>query len=98
VTQALVPSFFGHAVSAHVELKRPALDEALAAWRDAPGVSVTVDPEIGATLDAPEGPGILVARVDDVGASTIRIWALGSEAGASAAARAIALSAEAGVL
>jgi len=98
LSQALVPSFFGHAVAAHVDLARLGLDEALAAWRDAPGVEVAADPETGATLDAPEGPGLLVARVDAVGASTLRVWALGSEAGATAAARAIAVGAAAGVL
>jgi len=98
VSHALVPSFFGHAVAAHVDLARLGRDEALAAWRDAPGVEVAADPETGALLSAPEGPGLLVARVDAVGALTLRIWALGSEAGATAAARAIACGVEAGVL
>ena len=98
VSLALVPSFFGHAVAAHLDLAGPGREEALAAWRDAPGVNIAVDEETGTTLDAPEGPGILLARVDVVGPSTLRIWALGSEAGATAAARAIAVGVEAGAL
>jgi hypothetical protein len=98
LSQALVPSFFGHALAVHVDLAGLGRDEALAAWRDAPGVSVAADPETGATLDAPDVPGLLVARVDAVGALTLRVWALGSEAGANAAARAIAVGVEAGVM
>jgi aspartate-semialdehyde dehydrogenase len=98
LSQALVPSFFGHAVAAHVTLARLGREEALAAWRDAPGIDVSVDPGIGATLDAPEEPGLLVSRVDAVGASALRVWALGSEAGATAAARAITVGVAAGVL
>ena len=98
LSQALVPSFFGHAVAAHIDLTRPGRDEALAAWRGAPGVQVADDPGTGATLDAPDGPGLMVVRADEVGGSMLRVWALGSEAGATAAARAIAAGVEAGVL
>jgi len=98
LSQALVPTFFGHAVAAQIECARFARDEAVAALRAAPGVTVAADPDTGSTLDAPEEPGVLVARVDAVGPSTLSLWALGSEAGATAAARAIAVAAEAGVL
>lgn len=98
VSFALVPLFYGHAIAAHVDLARPGLDGALAAWREASGVSLAVDPDTGATLDAPEGAGILLARVDVIGASTLRVWAVGSEAGAVAAERAIACGVAAGVL
>lgn len=98
VSQALVPTFFGHAVAAHIELARFGRDAALAAWAAAQGVAIAADAETGATLDAPEGPGLLVARVDEIAGSTLRVWALGSEAGASAAACAIAAGVAAGVL
>jgi aspartate-semialdehyde dehydrogenase len=98
LSQALVPSFFGHAVAAHVELARPGREEAIAAWREAPGVELAEDPDTGTTLDAPETPGLLVARVDAIGPSTLSVWALGSEAGATAAGRAIEVAVAAGVL
>jgi aspartate-semialdehyde dehydrogenase len=98
VSQALVPTFFGHAVAAHVDLAHSGCPEALAAWRAAPGVDIADDPEAGATLDAPEGSGLLIARLDAIAPSTLRVWALGSEAGAAAAAGAIAAGIEAGVL
>ena len=56
------------------------------------------DPDTGTTLDATEEPGLLVARLDAVGPSTLSVWALGSEAGATAAARALAVAVDAGVL
>jgi aspartate-semialdehyde dehydrogenase len=95
---ALAPLFFGHAVAAHVDLARPGREHALAAWRAQPGVEIAMEPESGATLDAPEGPKLLVARVDAAGPSSLRVWAVGSEAGATAAAQAIAVGVEAGVL
>jgi aspartate-semialdehyde dehydrogenase len=98
LSQALVPSFFGHAIAAHVDLARHGRSEALAAWRAAPGIEIAADAKTGATLDAPEGSGLLVARVDATGGSTLRVWALGSEAGATAAARAIAAGVASGVL
>lgn len=98
LSQALVPAFFGHAIAAHVDLARRGPDEALAALRETPGVEIAVDSETGAALDAPEGPGLLVARMDAVADSTVRAWALGSEAGATAAARAVAVGVEAGVV
>jgi aspartate-semialdehyde dehydrogenase len=98
VSQALVPTFFGHAIAAHVELARPARNEALAAWRAAAGVALASDPDVGATLDAPERPGLLIARVDGEPGSALRVWALGSEAGPAAAAAAIEAAAAAGVL
>ena len=98
LSQALVPSFFGHAVAVHVDLARCGVEEALAAWRQSAGVEIADDPETGATLDAPEGSGLLVARVDAIAGSTLRVWALGSEAGATAAGYAIAAGIEAGVL
>lgn len=98
LSMALVPLFFGHAVAAHIDLAGPGRREALDAWRAAPGVEVADEPESGATLDAPEGPKLLVARVDAVGPSSLRVWAVGSEAGVAAATRAIAVGVEAGVL
>jgi len=98
VSQVLVPTFFGHAVSAQIDLARPGRDEAIAALRAAPGVTVASDPDTGTTLDAPEEPGLLVARIDAVGPSTLSVWALGSEAGVMAAGRAIAVASAAGAL
>ena len=95
---ALVPSFFGHAIAAHIDLAHLGREEALEAWRGAPGVKIAADPDIGATLDAPESPGLLIARTDAIAPSTLKVWALGSEVGATAAARAIAAGIEAGVL
>jgi aspartate-semialdehyde dehydrogenase len=97
-SQSLVPLFFGHAIAAHIELTHLGRDEALATWRAAPDVAIADDPEVGATLDAPESPGLLVARVDETAEATLRVWALGSEAGATAAARAIAAGVAAGIL
>ena len=98
VSQAIVPLFFGHAIAAHVDLAHLGCAEALAAWRAAPDVAISGDPDSGATLDAPEGSGLLVSRVEAMAGSTLRVWALGSEAGAAAAARAIAAGVEAGLL
>jgi hypothetical protein len=98
LSQALVPLFFGHAIAAHVDLVHPGCSEALAAWRAAPDIEIADDPETGATLDAPETSGLLVARVDAIADATLRVWALGSEAGATAAARAVAAGVAAGVL
>jgi aspartate-semialdehyde dehydrogenase len=98
LSQALVPSFFGHAVAAHLDLAHSGRAEALAAWRAAPGIEIAADPDAGATLDAPESAGLLITRTDEIAPRTLRVWALGSEAGAAAAAGAIAAGIEAGVL
>lgn len=98
LTQALVPSFYGHAITIHAECPRGGRAEVIAALRKASGVSVSDDAEIGSTLDAPEEPGLLVVRVDPAGPSTLAVWALGAEAGAIAAERAIAVAVDAGVL
>jgi len=98
LSQALVPTFYGHAVAVHVDLDRLDRDGAIAALRAAPGVTVAADPDSGTTLDAPEEPGLTVARLDAVDPSTLSVWALGSEAGATAAACAIAVAVDAGVL
>lgn len=98
VSQALVPIFFGHALAAHLELPRAGREEALAAWKSAGDVELAVDSEIGATLDAPERPGLLISRVEAAGDGMLRVWALGSEAGATAAGHAIEASVAAGVL
>jgi aspartate-semialdehyde dehydrogenase len=98
LSQALVPVFFGHAIAVHVELVRAGRAEALAAWGAAPGVEVATDQDTGATLDAPDASGIVVSRVDQVGDTTLRVWALGSEAGPTAAARALAAAIDAGIL
>jgi aspartate-semialdehyde dehydrogenase len=90
LTVALVPLFFGHAISAHLELARHGRDEAWEAWRAAPDVAIAGDPDCGATLDAPEGAGLLICRADAVAPRILRVWALGSEAGATAAARGVA--------
>ena len=95
---ALVPLFFGHAVAAHIDLVEPAYEQALATWRATPGLEFAADADTGATLDAPEGPRCLIARVDAPGPSSLRVWAVGSEAGAASAGRAIAVAAEAGIL
>lgn len=98
LSQALVPSFFGHGIAAHLGLSRPSRDEALAAWAAAPGVQLATDPDIGATLDAPESEALMITRVDLGDASALRVWALGSESGPAAAGAAIAAGAAAGVL
>jgi len=98
LSQVLVPVFFGHAIAVHVDLVHLGCSEALAAWREAADVEVSADQDTGATLDAPEGSGILVSRIDAIAGSTLRVWALGSEAGAAAAARAIAAGVDAGIL
>ena len=97
-SQSLVPLFFGHGIAAHVELAGGDRDRALAAWRAAPEVAIAVDPEVGATLDAPESSGVLIARVDTTTGSGLSIWALGSEAGVAAAGRALAVGVASGVL
>jgi aspartate-semialdehyde dehydrogenase len=98
VSQALVPTFYGHAIAAHIELARPGRAEALAAWRAASGLDVASDPEVGATLDAPDRPALVIARVDADPGSALRVWAIGSEAGPVAAASAVEAAAAAGVL
>ena len=98
LSQALVPLFFGHAIAVHVDLARPGYDEVLVAWRGAKDVEIDLGPDSGATLDAPEGSGILISRVDALTDSTLRIWALGSAAGEVAAASAIAVGVDAGLL
>jgi aspartate-semialdehyde dehydrogenase len=97
LSQLLVPAFFGHGIAAHLTLERPARDEVLAAWTADPRVRIATDPDVGATLDAPEGEGLLITRVDAAGGD-LRIWALGSESGPAAAAVAIAAGAAAGVV
>jgi aspartate-semialdehyde dehydrogenase len=97
-SQSLVPLFFGHAMAAHIDPIHLGRDAALAAWRDAQDVAIADDPELGATLDAPESSGLLVARVDATAEGTLRVWALGSDAGATAAAHAIAAGVSAGIL
>lgn len=98
LSQALVPLFFGHGIAAHIDLAHPGRDEALAAWRGASDVTVSDDPDTGATLDAPDGSGILIARVDAISDTRLRVWALGSEAGATAALRAVTAGVAAGIL
>jgi aspartate-semialdehyde dehydrogenase len=100
ISQALVPTFYGHGIAAHVTVARDGIEEARAAWRAAPGVTIAGEGEgeVGATLDAPEEPGVLVARADADDASSLRVWAIGSEAGVAAAACAVAAGEAAGVL
>ena len=98
ISFAMIPTFYGHAIAAHVDLARIDRNEALAAWRAMPGVAVDNDDDAGATMNAPEGFRLVIARVDAVGPSTLSIWAVGSDASAGAAARAITVAVEAGVL
>jgi aspartate-semialdehyde dehydrogenase len=98
VSQALVPTFFGHGVAAHLTLQRASREDALAAWAKAEGVQVATDPDVGATLDAPESVGLLITRIDASDGPDFTVWALGSEAGPAAAGAAIAAGAAAGVL
>jgi aspartate-semialdehyde dehydrogenase len=95
---ALAPVFYGHAIALHAATEKPGRDLVIAALRAAPGVRVASDEDLGTTLDAPEEPGVTVVRVEDAGPSAFAIWALGSEAGAAAAAGAISIAARAGVL
>lgn len=98
VSLALVPTFLGHAIALHVDLARGAAAEARAALATAPGLELAADPETGTTLDAPEEPGVIVARIDDAGPGTVSLWVLGAEPGAAAAARAVAVASDSGVL
>jgi len=98
LSQVLVPVFFGHALAVHVDLVHLGREEALAAWKDAAGVAIATDSDTGATLDAPEGSGILISRVEELTGSRLRVWALASEGGAAAATRAIAAGVDAGIL
>jgi len=98
LSHVLVPAFFGHAVAAHLALARGGREGAIAAWRGATGVTVAGDPDTGALLEAPEEPGCLIARVDELGPSALSVWAVVSEAGATAAGRALAVAVDAGVL
>lgn len=98
MSATLVPTFFGHAVAAHLDLAGPGHQKAVAAWRATPGIEVAVDAGAGATLDAPESQRIQVTRVDAISASRLRIWAVGLDPGGQAAATAIAVAAEAGVV
>ena len=97
VSLAVTPVFFGHGITAHVDLVGGARDEAAAVLAGAPGVAPAGD-GTGTVLDAPEGPGISVARLDEPRPGTLRIWAVASEAGASAASVAVRVGHEAGVL
>jgi aspartate-semialdehyde dehydrogenase len=97
VSMALVPTFLGHAIALHVELARGGAADALAALAGVRGVVVASDPEVGTNLDAPEEPGLVVARVDSAGTGLVRLWVLGSEPGAVAAARALGVASAAGV-
>ena len=98
VSLAIAPIFFGHGIAAHVDLLRGGKDEAAALLRSASGVRLAQGEDEGAVLDAPEGPGLSVARIDATPGPALRIWALASEAGASAAGAAVRLGHEAGIL
>jgi aspartate-semialdehyde dehydrogenase len=98
VSTALTPTFLGHAVALHAEVQRGAAEEVREALAGAPGVVLAPDPEVGTNLDAPEEPGLVVARVDDAGSGVVRLWVLASEPGAVAAVRAIDVASAAGVL
>ena len=98
VSLALVPSFLGHAVAMHATVVSGDARAVAEALGTAKGITVATDPEVGSTLDAPEEAGLLVARVDDAGPGHVRLWVLGSEPGALAAERALALASDAGVL
>lgn len=97
VSTALVPVFLGHAIALHVEVQRGGAAEALAALGASTGVAVASDPGVGSNLDAPEEPGVLVARVDSTSRGRLRLWVLGSDPGAIAAARALDVASAAGI-
>ena len=97
VSLALVPTFLGHAIALHVELVRGGVTDALAALADVSGVVLASDPNVGTSLDAPEEPGLLVARVASAGGGLLRLWVLASEPGAVAATRALDVASAAGV-
>jgi aspartate-semialdehyde dehydrogenase len=98
VSTALTPTFLGHAIALHAELDRGAAEDARQALAGVPGVVLASDPEVGTNLDAPEEPGLVVARVEDAGPGVVRLWVLASEPGAVAAVRAIDVASSAGVL
>ncbi len=98
VSCALVPLFYGHAVLLHLDVLRLEKDKVLAAWRQAAALDLGADPDTGGTLDAPEGGRLLVARVDAIPPASLRVWAVGSDAGAVAAAQAVTVIDEAGLL
>lgn len=98
VSLALVPTFLGHAIALHVDLARGGAAEARSALAAAPGLDLADGPDTGTTLDAPEEPGLTVARLDEAGRGTVRVWLLGAEPGAIAAARAVAAASDSGVL
>jgi aspartate-semialdehyde dehydrogenase len=97
VSMALVPTFLGHAIAIHAAVSRGTAEDALDALRRVKGVRVTKDPDVGTTLDAPEGPGLLVARGTTDPDGTVRLWVLGSDAAAIAAVRALDVASAAGV-
>jgi hypothetical protein len=98
VSTALIPTFLGHAIALHVGLARGGVEEARGALERAREVALATDPEVGTNLDAPEQPGVVVARLDEPGPGVVRIWVLASEPGAVAAAAAIEVASTAGVL
>lgn len=98
MSAALIPTFLGHAIALHVGLDRGAVDDVRGILADARGVALAADPDAGTNLDAPEEPGLVVARIDAPGPGIVRIWVLASEPGAVAAAAAIDVASSAGVL
>jgi aspartate-semialdehyde dehydrogenase len=98
VTQALLPTFLGHAVALHVGIATGGAAEAQETIRSAAGVRVSEDGEdAGATMDAPEGRDVLVARIEPSGPGGLRIWAVAGDAGLAAGVRAAAVAAAAGI-
>ena len=89
VTLALAPTFLGHAIALHADVARGGRAEAAAALSAAPGVVVAEGLEAGTTMDAPDDVGVQVARIDDAGLGSLRIWAVAADAGAAVAARAV---------
>lgn len=98
VSAALVPIFLGHAFAIHLRLARGGADEAAAVLHGAPRVSVARDGEAGCTMDAPDGPDVVVSRIVATGERSLRLWAVAAEAGRAAATRAIEVADAAGVV
>ena len=98
VSIALAPTFLGHAAALHVDGARGGTTEARAALAEVAGIEVAGDPDAGATLEAPEGDAILVARIDEPAPGTVRLWAVAGDAGAASAHRAMEAAAAAGIV
>ena len=98
VSQALVPTFLGHGLALHVETVRASASDAAAAMAASTDVTFAPGGEPGATMDAPDGPTPVVARLDAPEEGIVRVWCVASEAVGAVASRAVSFAAAAGVL